>query len=69
MLKYNLKNKFSFLVKLIVIYFLIFLKTYAGEQTTGDIFVALGQKDAPVKIKIFSSLTCPHCANFHTKVV
>ena len=69
MLKYNLKNKFSFLVKLIVIYFLIFLKTYAGEQTAGDIFVALGQKDAPVKIKIFSSLTCPHCANFHTKVV
>ena len=50
MLKYNLKNKFSFLVKLIVIYFLIFLKTYAGEQTTGDIIVALGQKDAPVKI-------------------
>ena len=23
----------------------------------------------PVKIKIFSSLTCPHCANFHIKVV
>ena len=22
-----------------------------------------------LKIKIFSSLTCPHCANFHMKVV
>ena len=29
----------------------------------------LGNSDAPVKIKIFSSLTCPHCANFHIEVV
>jgi len=31
--------------------------------------VVLGQNEAPVKIKIFSSLTCPHCAKFHINVV
>ena len=31
--------------------------------------IVLGSDTAVVKIKIFSSLTCPHCANFHTKVV
>ena len=31
--------------------------------------VVLGSSKAPVKIKIFSSLTCPHCANFHINVV
>ena len=31
--------------------------------------VVLGKDDAPVKIKVFSSLTCPHCADFHKKVV
>ena len=29
----------------------------------------MGAYDALVKIKIFSSLTCPHCASFHIKVV
>ena len=32
--------------------------------------VVLGQEmELLVKIKIFSSLTCPHCANFHIKIV
>jgi len=31
--------------------------------------IVIGSYDAIVKIKIFSSLTCPHCANFHMKVV
>ena len=31
--------------------------------------VVIGSYDAIVKIKVFSSLTCPHCANFHIKVV
>ena len=31
--------------------------------------VVLGSDKAIVKIKVFSSLTCPHCANFHIKVV
>ena len=31
--------------------------------------MVLGSDKAIVKIKVFSSLTCPHCANFHIKVV
>jgi protein-disulfide isomerase len=31
--------------------------------------VVLGPDEATVKIKVFSSLTCPHCANFHINVV
>ena len=28
--------------------------------------LSIGSPDAKVTIKVFSSLTCPHCANFHT---
>ena len=28
----------------------------------------LGKKDSKVTVKVFSSLTCPHCANFHKKI-
>ena len=31
--------------------------------------VVIGSNNALVKIKVFSSLSCPHCANFHIKVV
>ena len=30
-----------------------------------DKLVVLGADEAPIKIKVFSSFTCPHCANFH----
>ena len=30
--------------------------------------LSIGSADAKVKIKVFSSLTCPHCANFHENV-
>ena len=28
----------------------------------------IGKIDAKVTVKVFSSLTCPHCANFHTSI-
>ena len=31
--------------------------------------IILGSDAAPIKIKIFSSLTCPHCASFHIQVI
>jgi protein-disulfide isomerase len=31
--------------------------------------ISLGEETAPVKIKVFSSFTCPHCANFHLNVI
>ena len=30
--------------------------------------LSIGNSNAKVVIKVFSSLTCPHCANFHTAV-
>ena len=30
--------------------------------------ISIGNKDAKVTVKVFSSLTCPHCANFHIKI-
>ena len=34
---------------------------------TGEII--LGKADAPITIIEYASMTCPHCANFHTKVL
>ena len=28
----------------------------------------MGDKNAKVTVKVFSSLTCPHCSNFHSKI-
>ena len=38
-----------------------------SSQAEGSV-LSVGQSDAKVTVKVFSSLTCPHCANFHTKI-
>ena len=30
--------------------------------------LSIGDSDAKITIKVFSSLTCPHCANFHINI-
>ena len=30
--------------------------------------LSMGSANAKVTVKVFSSLTCPHCANFHTEI-
>ena len=30
--------------------------------------LSIGDSDAKITIKVFSSLTCPHCANFHKNI-
>ena len=69
MIKSNLNHKLFFLIKVFFIYLIICLKTYANDPKILRDLITLGANDAPVKIKIFSSLTCPHCANFHIKIV
>ena len=69
MIRYNLNLKLFFLIKVFFIYFIICLKSYADNPKVFNDLVILGTDEAPVKIKIFSSLTCPHCANFHIKIV
>ena len=59
LLKNNLK-------KILILFFLIFTNSYSYAQNTDEIFI--GNENAKVKIKIYSSYTCPHCANFHNSV-
>ena len=69
MTRLNLFNKKLFLIKIILIYFIFSAQTISDSASVKKSFVALGSESAPVKIKIFSSLTCPHCASFHKNVV
>ena len=69
MTRSNSNLKLLFLLKIFLIYCAIFLKSYADDSRLQDNQVVIGSDNATVKIKIFSSLTCPHCANFHKKVV
>ena len=69
MIKSNINFKLFIFIKIFIIYLIICLKSYADDTKVDKSIVAIGSYDAIVKIKIFSSLTCPHCANFHIKVV
>ena len=69
MIKYNINFKLFFFIKIFFIYFIICLKSYADTPKALSDLVVLGEDNAPVKIKVFSSLTCPHCADFHNQVV
>jgi len=55
--------------KIILIYFFVCLKCFAESTKVSDNLIVLGANEAPIKIKVFSSLTCPHCAEFHLNVV
>ena len=69
MIRSNLNIKPFFLIKIILIYLIFSLKSYSDNIDLNSSWVVLGSNKAPVKIKIFSSLTCPHCADFHINVV
>ncbi len=69
MINYNTYNKIFFFIKILSIYLLLCFNSNSSEQNIKDSLIAVGINDAPVKIKVFSSLTCPHCASFHTSVV
>ena len=58
-----------FLIKIFFIYLSFLLSAYSDELNIQKNLVSIGKDDAPVEIKIYSSLTCPHCADFHTNVL
>ena len=64
-----IKNKLILSLKVFLIYFIISLKIYAADSNSQNKLVVLGVDGAPINIKVFSSLTCPHCANFHKEVI
>ena len=69
MIKVNLINKIFFLLKIILIFLVISIKSSADTVSNNQEMVFIGPNNADVKVKIFSSFTCPHCANFHINVV
>ena len=69
MIRSNLNIKIFFLIKIILFFTILSVKCYSDNSEKNDSLVVLGSDKAIVKIKVFSSLTCPHWANFHIKVV
>lgn len=63
------KVKLFFIIKICIIYFFLSLNTYSDNTHEKKNIITLGSNDAIIKIKIFSSLTCPHCAKFHNEVL
>ena len=55
------KNKFILIIILICSQFLLFSFSF------GDV-LKIGNENARITVKVFSSLTCPHCASFHEKI-
>ncbi len=51
--------------KFLIIFFCILF--FFVRQAEGKI-LSIGNSNAKVTVKVFSSLTCPHCANFHTSI-
>ena len=42
---------------------------YGDDALKNSELIFIGEDGAPVEIKVFSSLTCPHCAKFHNDVL
>jgi|TARA_B110000881_G_C18365530_1_gene408553 protein-disulfide isomerase len=53
--------------KILIILFLIFFNSLSVVAMDSKI-LEIGDKNAKITIKVFSSLTCPHCAHFHEKI-
>ena len=54
-------NKFFFII---ILFILSFSNTIGAENR----ITSIGNANAKINVKVFSSLTCPHCASFHLKI-
>ena len=52
----------NFIYKLFPIFLVLFSIDVKSQ------IIGLGNQDSKVTVKVFSSLTCPACANFHSKI-
>ena len=52
------------IIHILIFSYLLFNPSVASEKTK----LILGNQNAKVTVKVFSSLTCPHCASFHGKI-
>ena len=51
--------------KVFIKIFFFFLISFSAQAEKH--ILSIGDSNAKVTVKVFSSLTCPHCANFHNK--
>ena len=51
-----------------IIHKFIFLLLILFSSQAKGVVLSVGQSDAKVTVKVFSSLTCPACANWHSKI-
>tara|TARA_Y100000590_G_scaffold60278_1_gene64168 strand:+ start:11306 stop:11914 length:609 start_codon:yes stop_codon:yes gene_type:complete len=62
------------MIKKIQIYYIIFFVTaflslsINSNSSENSSLISIGSKNAKITVKVFSSLTCPHCADFHKKI-
>jgi len=61
----HLKKKM--IKKILKIFILIFILPNISIAKQNNV-LNIGSKEAKVVVKVFSSLTCPHCADFHKKI-
>ena len=46
----------------------VFIFIFVLSAQAESKILSIGSPDAKVTVKVFSSLTCPHCATFHTSI-
>ena len=68
MTKLKLNFKILFFLNIFIVCLMLSTKLYADTLQINKNIISIGSSDAKVKIKIFSSFTCPHCANFHKEI-
>ena len=49
-------------------FIIILLISFAFIAKAHSKILSIGNSNAKVTVKVFSSLTCPHCANFHNSI-
>ncbi len=59
-------SKFNSFFYFLIIIFLF--NNFNLKASEGKNLISVGSNEAKITVKVFSSLTCPHCANFHVKV-
>tara|TARA_B100001057_G_scaffold388902_1_gene396502 strand:+ start:493 stop:1080 length:588 start_codon:yes stop_codon:yes gene_type:complete len=50
--------------KFLIIFFYFLTFTFHAQSKV----LSIGNSEAKITVKVFSSLTCPHCANFHNSI-
>ena len=50
------------------IYIALFFFLITFSVNAENKILSIGSNNAKITVKVFSSLTCPHCANFHTNI-